>query len=152
MKKESGFTLVELLAVIIVMGIIAIIAVPNVNNIIKEQRKNTFDESIQGIIKSIKNDVLNNTSITSSNTKVRLYKYDEGSLFLIKVDDIDTNEKINLKGVIKNGTGYISTITGDDISMLIYNNEYCAVKKKNDKQVLITTYSSQECVNDEIQE
>lgn len=41
-KKRKGFTLVELLAVIVILGIILVIAVPNVLGIIDNARKDSF--------------------------------------------------------------------------------------------------------------
>ena len=43
MKK--GFTLVELLAVIVILAVILVIAVPQINNVIKETRKNSLASS-----------------------------------------------------------------------------------------------------------
>jgi type IV pilus assembly protein PilA len=42
MKSKKGFTLVELLAVIVVLGIILVIAIPNVLGIIDNARKDSF--------------------------------------------------------------------------------------------------------------
>ena len=43
MKKECGFTLVELLAVIVILAIVLIIAVPGVLSIINKTKDNAFD-------------------------------------------------------------------------------------------------------------
>ena len=45
MKKKNGFTLVELLAVIIILAIILVIAVPQIMNTIKDARKGSFESS-----------------------------------------------------------------------------------------------------------
>ena len=50
MKKNKGFTLVELLAVIIILAIIALIAVPVIMNIIDRARKAAFRDTVYGII------------------------------------------------------------------------------------------------------
>ncbi len=41
-ENEKGYTLVELLAVIVIMGIIAVIAVLAINNIIEKSKKQAF--------------------------------------------------------------------------------------------------------------
>ena len=42
MKNENGFTLVELLAVIVIMGILMMVAIPSVTRTIENSRKDTF--------------------------------------------------------------------------------------------------------------
>ena len=50
--KRSGFTLVELLAVIVVLAVIALIATPIVNNSIEKSKKGTAIESANNLISS----------------------------------------------------------------------------------------------------
>lgn len=50
--KKDGFTLVELMAIIIVLGIIAIITVPVVNNTINKSRKKAYEVQVSVIIES----------------------------------------------------------------------------------------------------
>ena len=45
MKKRNGFTLVELLAVIVILAIILVIAVPSIMSTIKDARKASFESS-----------------------------------------------------------------------------------------------------------
>lgn len=40
-NKEDGFTLVELLAVIVILGVILAIAIPGIGNIVDNAKKNT---------------------------------------------------------------------------------------------------------------
>lgn len=49
MKK--GFTLVELLAVIVILGIIAAITMPIVDNVLKNSRQKAYDEQVNFILK-----------------------------------------------------------------------------------------------------
>ena len=49
-NKNKGFTLVELLAVIVILAIIALIAVPVIMNIIDRARKSAFKDTAYGII------------------------------------------------------------------------------------------------------
>jgi type IV pilus assembly protein PilA len=48
-KQQKGLTLVELLAVIVILGIIAGIAVPSVNGIIENSKKDAHDANINMI-------------------------------------------------------------------------------------------------------
>ena len=50
MKK--GFTLVELLAVIVILGVIAVIIIPKVTNSLKESEEKTNLASINGLLKA----------------------------------------------------------------------------------------------------
>lgn len=58
MKK--GFTLVELLAVIILLGVVGLIAVPTVNSVIEKSRKRAHDMQIKEIEKAAKSWAANN--------------------------------------------------------------------------------------------
>ena len=68
--KKNGFTLVELLAVIVILAVILVIAVPQINNVIKETRKNSLGSTAKLIAakaeeKEVENDALErNESIT----------------------------------------------------------------------------------------
>ena len=50
--KEKGFTLTELIAVIVIMGIIALIASPIITDIIKNSRAKTYQQQIKEVLRS----------------------------------------------------------------------------------------------------
>ncbi|MDX9691707.1 MAG: prepilin-type N-terminal cleavage/methylation domain-containing protein [Acholeplasmataceae bacterium] len=50
LRSKKGVTLVELLAVIVILGIIAAIAVPAIGGLIDRQRENAADRSYEGVI------------------------------------------------------------------------------------------------------
>ncbi len=54
MKNRKGFTLIEILATIVILGILLIIAVPSASNIIKNSKKKTFFVSVSNIVNAIK--------------------------------------------------------------------------------------------------
>lgn len=53
-KNEKGLSLVELLAVIVILGIIAAIAVPAIGNIINNQRDKAILSDISGMVSAAK--------------------------------------------------------------------------------------------------
>ena len=53
MKRKNGFTLVELLAVIVILAIIALIAVPIVMNVIEDARRGAAKSSALGYLDSV---------------------------------------------------------------------------------------------------
>ena len=49
MEKNKGFTLVELLAVIVILAIVSLIAVPSVNGLLRKSRTNMFCKKVESI-------------------------------------------------------------------------------------------------------
>ena len=54
MKNKKGFTLVELLAVIVILALIMGIAIVSIGNVVQESRQNVMFENAQGVIDAIK--------------------------------------------------------------------------------------------------
>ena len=61
MKNEKGFTLIELLAVIVIMGILMAIAIPSINLIIMDARKDIYVNSARTFINEAEKEVINST-------------------------------------------------------------------------------------------
>ena len=53
-NKKSGFTLVEMLAVVIVLSLIAIIVTPIIDDVLDDNKERAYEEQISGIISSAK--------------------------------------------------------------------------------------------------
>ena len=54
MKKNKGFTLIEIVAVVVVLAIIALLITPVVSKIINTNREKLYDDQIKNIISSAK--------------------------------------------------------------------------------------------------
>lgn len=65
--NKNGFTLVELLAVIVILATIIMIAAPNVTSYLDSSRKKAYVLNAKQVIEAISNDVLMNGSKTSYN-------------------------------------------------------------------------------------
>ena len=61
--KKSGFTLVELLAVIVVLAVISAIAFPIVGDIIDNSEEKAYEQQIKTIERAARNWVANNSNL-----------------------------------------------------------------------------------------
>lgn len=65
-NKEDGFTLVELLAVIVILGVILAIAIPGIGNIVDNARTNTEKQQQELVVDAAKMYVLDGNTIDSN--------------------------------------------------------------------------------------
>ena len=121
--KRSGFTLVELLAVIVVLAVIALIATPIVNNSIEKSKKGTAIESANNLISSAEYYILKTSD-----------KYG-------KVSVLDENLKYSGK---KPEFGEIEINKQGRASLYAYINGYC-VNKDYDGEAYATKMKKEDC-------
>ena len=84
MKKKNGFTLVELLAVIVILAIILVIAVPKITDTIKNSKIASFESSAKTIAaqaekKKMENEILEDTGSINCSDVVKLNDTDYGN-------------------------------------------------------------------------
>ena len=63
MNKKNGFTLVELLAVIVILAVILVIAVPSIISTINESRKGVLESSAKLIASTAESMKLSNNTL-----------------------------------------------------------------------------------------
>lgn len=126
MKEKKGFTLVELLAVIIILAIISVIATPLVLNLVENQKKNTFKESIYGILRSSKISL-----VSEGFTYPATYTYSNGVL-------LNPNGKeIKIQGKIIEGSGTVIYSSDTLVQVAIKNDKWCATYHQPSSEVQV---------------
>ncbi len=104
-KKTKAFTLIELLAVIIILGVLMIIAIPSVTTYISNSRKSSYVDTAKNIVGGARNAV----------NEGKLGMYDTNTTYYIPSSYIKTENGLKSPygdfteayvGVVFDGTGY----------------------------------------------
>lgn len=110
MKK--GFTLVEIMAVIIVLGVIALIAFPSVNSMIKAGREDLYEEQLEEIKLASKKWAFNNTKLLPDNDgqsiTITLLQLKRAGYLPLDIRNPKTNE------LLSNGLSIVITYKNND--------------------------------------
>lgn len=86
--KKKGFTLVELLVMLIVLGVLMVVTIPNISGLLKNQRLNKWKNDSENLIEIAKNYISKN----SSNNE--LEKPEVNKCVVFTLDYLDTNNEI----------------------------------------------------------
>ena len=132
MKK--GFTLVELLAVVIILGILAVVIVPKIQQTIKDSKKNTYEASAHAIDREVEV-FYENQKINKSNFSGCEYDFTTGN---------NTCEGFEFKGQ-KPDEGKIEIYPSGESSFAIKYDDFCYVKRQYSDNIV--TISSCENIN-----
>lgn len=109
MKTKMGFTLVELLATIVILGIVSLIAIPAVNKMVQESKEKAFEESINNIVLAIQ-------------IECRLQQLDNKMLVhTYSLSDGKITPEVDIKGKI-DGVGEMNVNNKCEVSFTSINN------------------------------
>ena len=104
--KNKGFTLVELLAVLIIIGVIAMIAVPAVGGVINSSKKGASEEQKNRIISAARTYMAQNSMElpnSDEQTCISITKLkDKGLLTNEEIKNPNDNSNLNGKVIITN--------------------------------------------------
>ncbi|MGG3999890.1 prepilin-type N-terminal cleavage/methylation domain-containing protein [Anoxybacillus kestanbolensis] len=143
-RNEKGLTLIELLAVIVILGIIAAIAIPSIGGLIENSKKDAHVANAQQMINAAKIAVTADKDLIPANGKAKTislkYLEDNGYLETIKDPDRGTyvrgnsgvSANLDVNGTpVKDGT--LSEPSDDSYVVIINDNTklYYRVKLVN---------------------
>ena len=111
MKK--GFTLIEVIAVIVILGIIGLIAVPIANNITNSSKEKLYDEQVDRIIDATKKLALDDGDYLPEEI--------DGSMKVVKLETIQSNGYLTSDDIENPLT---KEKMNGEVTITYYNNEY----------------------------
>ena len=125
MRNNKAFTLIELLAVIVVLSIILVIAVPRVLNVIEEADKEAFRITGEQLIKGAKDRLIYDMGETV-----------EGKIYTI-VDGAFVGDSIPMTGKLPDN-GTINVTREGLTSIAVYNDTWCAKKYEDEDTIYVS--------------
>lgn len=129
-KNKKGFTLVELLAVIVILGVLLMIAVPAIQNVINKSKKNSFESQAKLIIENVET-MLSATEIEKKPTSTCYIKAGDIKLERGTLGDKAKEGYITVTPDQTKDTGYSVSITIGDGTYLISNGTWDALGTTN---------------------
>ena len=123
MNKKNGFTLVELLGVIVILAILALITIPIISNVINDVRIKSLQNSAYGLIEA-------------SNLYYAQYGVNSNTRFDIdnnQISSTDTTNLLKYKGSVKEGTVILDK--KGQVTVCITDGKNSAYKNYNESKV-----------------
>lgn len=118
--NKKGFTLVELLAVIVILAVILTIAVPNMFKIIDKSKQDSYDNQVLMIIDAAKNYVVNESKVVTTEEPLCIDVTDQ----LVGENYLDEMPKDPRDGTVMAGSVAV-TVDANDKYDYEYNDTAC---------------------------
>ena len=136
MKNEKGFSLVEVLTVVVVLAIIMSVAVPRVLVSIDNVRKETFRKSANSIVDTVK---LEYSQKYKKEEKAITYSFVDGGY-------ASNSPQLKLKGDLpQSGSVYLGVDGKIALAVQSPDTKYCAKKKLNEAEVTVEKFEPDSC-------
>jgi len=132
--NKKAFTLVELLAVIIILGVLAMLIGPKIVNTLDEAEKNTYMTSAEGIVKAATYKYSNNDVVGDTNKEI-IIDYKEG----INTDYLDFNGD-------KPESGQVKITEKGKVALALKFKDYCYIKDYETDKITLEQYDETTCV------
>lgn len=128
--NKKGFTLIEVLAVIVILAVIALITTPIIFNVVDESRMNSFTRSVEEMRNVIDMDY--NEYARSGEVE---YSYKNNSLVCVGCND-GSDLELDFTGEIDGATGTFYNTNGK-ITLTVENSKYKATDNGSGKVVTV---------------
>ncbi len=132
--NENGWTLIELLAVLVILAIIFLITTSLILGVIKDARKGAFQNSAYGLLNSVENQYMLNQ--LKNKPVENVYEFSEGKL---------KTGSIEYKGEFPK-MGLISIDEIGQVDLAITDGVWCALKSNFESKINILPYDVETCV------
>jgi type IV pilus assembly protein PilA len=139
MKRSKGFTLVELLAVIVILAIILAIAIPGISGLIDSVKKSTLSSNVKLLIKSLKTNYESISMTTGSFPNTFILIEDNIKTVYPNSNDLDFEVTDKEGGIVVYNDG--------SVMMALYDGTYCATKSRLSDDVEVITTTKEACIS-----
>lgn len=136
--KNKGFTLTELIAIIVILAIISLISTPIITNLIDDSRIKAFENTAQGIIRTV--DYGYTQDLIKASTYETKFTYKNG------VEETNVIAKELKYTGDKPENGIIKVNIDGEIALAIHNGRLCANKRYSDVKVSVSEIPLEECL------